>query len=89
MRIKLANGQEVEVSEQEAAKLAGEAWNEPHVYLHRAQENLEKMTKLPAESEDDLKEILYRIMPGITKEQADMLYEVVEAAIGRFATKSM
>ena len=89
MKIKLANGQEIEVSEEEAEKLAGEAWNEPHAYLHRAQDNLKKMTGTHPESEDDLKDILYEAMPCLTREQADILYEVVEAAIGRFATKSM
>lgn len=89
MTIHLENGDEAEISEAEAKRIAKAVYNEPHEYLKRAQDNLERLTGERPESEDDLKHILYMMMPELNRKQADTLFEVVEAAIGRFATDSM
>ena len=89
MEITLTNGLKAEIDEAEAKRIAGLVHNEPHEYLKRAQDNLERLTGKRPESEDDLKHILYMVMPELNREQADTLFEVVEAAIGRFATDSM
>jgi len=89
LKVKLANGTDAEISADEAKRIAGEMHNEPHTYLKRAIDNIEAVSGERPASEDELKEILYENIPGLSKNDVELLYEAMEAIVGWYATKSM
>ena len=94
MRIKLTNGNEAEISEAEAERIAGEvsklhgAIESNEAFTTRALDNIEHMTGFRPKSEAELKELLYRSIPGPTRRDIELLYESMEVIAGWRAMKT-
>ena len=64
----------------ELAKLGGHETNE--AFLNRALDNIQGMTGFRPKSEEELKELLYRSIPGPTRRDIELLYEAMETIAG-------
>lgn len=98
-KIMLANGSSAEITQEEAHKIASMV--APHhkeakspvmcneKYLEKAKKHIADKFGLDEEkiNENSLKDILYKNLYGFTKEDSDLLYEVIETAIGMHTKK--
>lgn len=94
MKIHLTNGLEADIDEAEAERIAGEvaklhgAVETNEAFTNRALDNIEHMTGFRPKSEAELKELLYRSIPGPTRRDIELLYESMEAIAGWHAMKT-
>lgn len=88
MQIQTTDGKAAEISHEEAHIIAERVMNEPHEYLSRALDNIERMTGKRPANEDELKDLMFRKLNLGNFQQTNLLYEMIEAIIGMFAVKS-
>lgn len=89
MKIKAKDGSSIEITDEEAKRIAKAVYYEPNVFLNRALDNIEKMTGVRPHDEDSLKKLMYeKIMIG-DEQHTDLFYEMIEAIIGMFAVESI
>ena len=89
MKIKTKEGANVEITDEEAERIAKAYWNEPKTFLNRALDNIEKMTGVRPHDEDSLKKLMYEKIAIGDEEHTDLFYEMIEAIIGMFAVQSI
>ena len=93
-KIMLANGSAAEITQEEAEKIAamvhphyeGVHMENPaecnHKYLEKAKSHITALTGEDDLNEKKLKYLIYKQIYGFTKDDAELLYETMEAAIG-------
>ena len=69
----------------ELAKLGGHETNE--AFMERAAENIKMATGMKPKTEDEAKEILYRMIPGWTKQHVEAVFETMEWIAGMHKQK--
>ena len=81
------NGNEFDITREEVERLAGElaarsGKETNEAFTNRALDNIEGMTGFRPKSEAELKELLYRSIPGTTRRDIELLYEAMETIAG-------
>lgn len=88
MKVKTKDGANVEITDEEAKRIAEAYENEPTTFLNRALDNIQKMTGVRPHDEDSLKKLMYEKIAIGDEEHTDLFYEMIEAIIGMFAVES-
>ena len=77
------NGNEFDITREEAERIAGElAKVDGHetneAFLNRALSNVKAVSGVWPKTEDELKEVLYQNIPGTSMKTIELLYEAME-----------
>ena len=89
MKIMDKDGRTVEITDEEAKRIASMVSGEPEWdwYTQRAIDNIESITGVRPKTEDELKKVLYEHTSNTSMHDIDLMYEAVEAIIGWHAAK--
>ena len=87
MKVHDMNRNEFDITREEAERIAGElaklgGHETNEAFLNRALDNIQDMTGVRPKSEEELKELLYRSLPGPTRRDIELLYEAMETITG-------
>ena len=87
MKVHDMNRNEFDITREEAERIAGElaklgGHETNEAFLNRALDNIQDMTGFRPKSEEELKELLYRSLPGPTRRDIELLYEAMETITG-------
>ena len=93
MKIKLANGEEHDITREEAERIAGEFMKISEkesnaVFMKRAQDNIEAVTGMRPTTEDEAKAILYKFMPGWSMKHVEIIFEIMEYVASMHSKKT-
>ena len=77
------NGNEFDITREEAERIAGElarvdGKESNKAFMKRAQDNIEAVTGMRPTTEDEAKAILYKFMPGWGIKHVELVFEVME-----------
>lgn len=83
MRIHDINGEEHDITREEAERIAGELMKisgkeSNAAFMKRAQDNIEAVTGMRPTTEDEAKAILYKFMPGWSMKHVEIIFETME-----------
>ena len=83
MRIHDINGEEHDITREEAERIAGELMKvsgkeSNATFMKRAQDNIEAVTGMRPTTEDEAKAILYKFMPGWSMKHVEIIFETME-----------
>ena len=86
------NGNEFDITKDEAQRIAGELAKLHHgetneQFLNRALDNIQSITGVRPRTEDDLKVLLYQNTSNTNMHDINLMYEAVEAIIGMHKQK--
>ena len=92
MKVHDMNGNEFDITREEAERIAGElakldGKETNKSFMERAAENIRSVTGVKPKTEDELKELLYKHTSGTTMKEIELLFETMEWVAGMHGEK--
>ena len=86
------NGNEFDITREEAERIAGElaklgGHETNQAFMERASENIKMASGMKPTTEDEAKEILYKMIPHWTKKHVELVFETMEWIAGMHKNK--